>query len=218
MKKKKDYYLILGVSRSESAEGIKAAFRKLAKKYHPDMTGSEGTRRFRELTEAYEVLSDPCSRKEYTKRLCDTEEHRKPRRPGTYCPGRPADPFSELRKSENFSSLDEVLLDALRMGGPFADRPHPRAAIDLELVLSPEEARQGGTIFTRLPVTCACPACEGTGGVFFVCLECGGSGIIRKTAALRIDVPPGVKHGTLLHAYVPTRSTPLHLGIRVLVR
>ncbi|MEM5789688.1 MAG: DnaJ domain-containing protein, partial [Syntrophobacteraceae bacterium] len=47
--KKKDYYLILGVSRTESTEGIKAAFRKLAKEHHPDKRGPDGTRFFQDL-------------------------------------------------------------------------------------------------------------------------------------------------------------------------
>ncbi len=218
MKRKKDYYIILGVSRSESAEGIKAAFRKLAKKHHPDMTGPEGTRRFQELAEAYEVLSDPGAREEYTEQLRNAEEHRKTRRAAREHPGRPVDPFSELRKSKQFSSLSDVLIDALRMGGPFSAHSNPRAVFDLELILSPEEARKGGIISTQIPVRYACPACEGTGGFFFVCPDCGGGGIVDKTASFRISIPPEVKHETLLHAHVGTPSRPVHLRIRVLVR
>lgn len=70
---KKDYYLILGVCRSESTEGIKSAFRKLAKRYHPDKSGPEGTRRFQDIAEAYEVLSHPEARRRYTERLLSSE-------------------------------------------------------------------------------------------------------------------------------------------------
>ncbi len=82
---KKDYFLILGVCRSESTEGIKSAFRKLAKRYHPDKSGPEGTRRFQDIAEAYEVLSHPESRRRYTERLLRSEwESRRTR----FAPGR----------------------------------------------------------------------------------------------------------------------------------
>jgi DnaJ-class molecular chaperone len=55
----KDYYLILGVTRAGSKSGIREAFRELAKRYHPDHVGSQGTTFFQELVEAYEVLSNP---------------------------------------------------------------------------------------------------------------------------------------------------------------
>ncbi|MGC9455154.1 MAG: DnaJ C-terminal domain-containing protein [Phycisphaerae bacterium] len=63
---KKDYYDILGVSRDASADQIKSAYRKLARKYHPDVNKSpDASQRFQEATEAYEVLSDPEKRKKY---------------------------------------------------------------------------------------------------------------------------------------------------------
>jgi curved DNA-binding protein CbpA len=56
---RKDYYLILGVSRRESPRDIQDAFRELAKRYHPDLAGPAGAPRFQDVREAYEVLSDP---------------------------------------------------------------------------------------------------------------------------------------------------------------
>ena len=56
----KDYYRILGVERSADEKAIKSAYRKMARKYHPDVAkGKDAGERFREITEAYEVLSDP---------------------------------------------------------------------------------------------------------------------------------------------------------------
>ena len=63
----KDYYEILNVSRDASQDEIKSAFRKLAKKYHPDLNPNdkEAERKFKEINEAYEVLGDPEKRKRY---------------------------------------------------------------------------------------------------------------------------------------------------------
>ncbi|WP_447976689.1 DnaJ domain-containing protein [Candidatus Nitrospira bockiana] len=61
----KDYYAALGVSSTESLQGIHEAYRRLAKQYHPDRAGDQGTRKFQEIQEAYEVLSDPDKRKRY---------------------------------------------------------------------------------------------------------------------------------------------------------
>lgn len=59
---RRSYYEVLGVGRGESAEGIRAKFRDLAKRHHPDRTGSEETGPFREIVEAYEALSNPVAR------------------------------------------------------------------------------------------------------------------------------------------------------------
>ena len=66
---KRDYYIILGVPRSESRAGIREAFRKLAKKYHPDLGGPEATETFQEIAQAYEILSDPEQRRTYDQTL-----------------------------------------------------------------------------------------------------------------------------------------------------
>src|ERR671925_857286 len=63
----KDYYKVLGVSKNASAEDIKKAFRKMARKYHPDVNPGDkkAEARFKEINEAYEVLGDPPKRKKY---------------------------------------------------------------------------------------------------------------------------------------------------------
>jgi len=69
----KDYYLILGVSRTETARGIQNTFRELVKQLHPDRVGPQGTAAFQDLVEAYRVLSDPERRKAYRQHLLQTE-------------------------------------------------------------------------------------------------------------------------------------------------
>lgn len=63
--KRKDHYATLGIERGAAPEQIRAAFRGLVKKYHPDQAGEETTQQFREIREAYEVLSDPERRRSY---------------------------------------------------------------------------------------------------------------------------------------------------------
>src|SRR5437879_12328201 len=65
----KDLYTTLGVTRTESLRGIREAFRKLAKRYHPDHAGRQGTPQFRAIRNAYAVLSDPEKRKRYNDSL-----------------------------------------------------------------------------------------------------------------------------------------------------
>jgi len=72
--KRKTYYVILGVSNTESPRGIRAAYRDLAKRLHPDVAGEQSTRAFQEVTEAYDVLSDPARRRDYNNKLRRAED------------------------------------------------------------------------------------------------------------------------------------------------
>ena len=65
----RDYYVTLGVPRTETTDGIRSAFRDLVKRYHPDRSGSEESDTFRDVVEAYRVLSDPALRERYDERL-----------------------------------------------------------------------------------------------------------------------------------------------------
>jgi curved DNA-binding protein CbpA len=69
----KDYYLILGVARSESPTGIRARYRDLVRTLHPDVAGAQSTGVFREVTKAYEVLADPVARRRYNGELAARE-------------------------------------------------------------------------------------------------------------------------------------------------
>ncbi len=220
MKKKKDYYLILGVSRSASAERIKAAYRRLAKKYHPDKTGQEGTRSFQDLAEAYRVLSDPEARAEYTESLRRSEHsgpggmHRFQKRAS----GPDLRSGEDLREgpfNENppFSTIQDVLLDL------FQTETHtrsPAGGLELDLILSPEEARKGGVFPARIPLRHSCYRCGATGRAGFLpCPECGGTGFLSQTTQIRIFVPPGAGDGEVLRTNIPVQQTYLAVLIRL---
>ncbi|HEX2521769.1 MAG TPA: J domain-containing protein [Terriglobia bacterium] len=70
----KEHYVVLGVHRGENAKGIRAAYKDLAKQFHPDRIGEQGNKTFQEISEAYQTLSDPEKRRLYNHSL-DQEEN-----------------------------------------------------------------------------------------------------------------------------------------------
>ncbi|MBW1730765.1 MAG: J domain-containing protein [Deltaproteobacteria bacterium] len=181
----KDYYKILGVSRQASAEGIRNAFRKLAKKYHPDKAGPGGKDQFQDVMEAYEVLSDPEKRSSYDKRLKEQEQ-------GFTFRGR-----SPVFDSSPFFSR-RWPFDPWPTRSPLGQRfTHPQP--DLILVLSQEEAEKGGTIDVEVPYYTSCPECGGSGeSWFFPCVTCLGEGLIKEKRKVRIRIPAMVEDGSVI--------------------
>ena len=216
-----DYYGVLGVSRDATPEEIKKAYRRLARQLHPDVNPAE-EERFKEVTKAYEVLSDPRKRE-----LHDLG----------------GDPFSTGGGFGSGFGFSDIM-DAFFGGGGATRGPRPRqrrgqdALIRLEIDLS--EATFGatrdlqvdtaatcptchgaGTAVGTSPRTCdvcqgrgevqqvtrsflgqvmtarPCAACQGFGTVIpHPCADCGGDGRVRTRRALPIRVPPGVDTGT----------------------
>lgn len=124
----KDYYAILGVSRSASADEIKKVFRKLARKYHPDVNPGDkaAETKFKEISEAYEVLSDPDKRQKYDQ---FGQYWQQASRAGGYAGGTPGD-FGGFDFS-NYGSFDEFINELLGrfntgFGGPGAGAPGGR--------------------------------------------------------------------------------------------
>ncbi len=223
---KKDYYLILGVSRSESPRGIREAFRELAKRYHPDRVGPEGTRFFQEIVEAYEVLSDPEKRKLYNQGLRHTEEQAETRPEVVVSyPRRPVEPLvpepiSVLQGFQTVRPSLEALLERLLRN--FTGRGVPKGerleALNLEVILSPEEALRGGVVPLRVPVFYPCPRCGGSGREWlFPCTYCWEQGMVEEEETVRVRIPPLVRDGTVLE--VPIRGLGIHnLYLRLYVR
>ena len=221
----KDYYEILGVSRDASADEIKKRFRQLARETHPDANPDDPSAeaRFRDVAEAYEVLSDPQKRARFDR--------------GEEFAG---DLFS------NFGGLDEILsqfFGGAGFGFGGAAAPSRRGqdiavALDLDLAeaafglsqevsfLAPVECEVchgSGAQVGHIPPPCStcggrgqvqatrntflgsmttvteCPTCRGRGSIVEdPCDNCSGAGRLNQEVSLTVEIPPGVDHGTRL--------------------
>jgi curved DNA-binding protein len=206
-----DYYEVLGVSRNATADDIKKAYRKLARKYHPDVNPDDKTaeEKFKDIGEAYEVLSDPEKRKRYDQ----LGENWKTGADFTPPPGWEGgrvdvgdwgDFFGAGRGSGGFSSggfsdFFETLFGGRRgrrAGAGFAMRGQD---IEATIELGLEEAHRGGTRTITLQTTVVCPACNGSGMQDKQpCPTCRGTGVVTRPKTLDVTIPAGVRHGSVI--------------------
>ena len=169
-----DYYKTLGVDKKAPAEEIKKAYRKLARKYHPDRNpdDKQAESRFKEISQAYDVLGDPEKRKQYDSGT------------GPFATG--AGPGGGFGGFGNFdfdaSSMGDVLSNLF--GGRGArQRPRAERGADLEahVSLSFDQAISGAQVPLQVPMHATCPTCHGTGAKPgtspIVCPRCEGRGI-----------------------------------------
>jgi molecular chaperone DnaJ len=222
----KDYYLVLGISRTESTSGIRSAFRELAKHYHPDRVGPQGTSFFRDIVEAYQVLSDPERRRVYNQGLHHAAgEAERPPAPIVTPHGPEAEPLvpepmSILREFQTVYPSFEPLFHRFRRN--FTGLEVPKAerveSLTLELLLSPNEALQGGTVPINVPVFYPCPVCRGSGHFWsFPCTTCGEQGMIEEEQVVRVRIPPMVGDGTVIE--IPLRGLGIHnLYLQLFIR
>jgi len=224
---KKDCYIVLGVSRSESPAGIHEAFRKLAKKYHPDFGGSEATEKFREIAQAYEVLSNPAQRRTYDQTLRREEgfsqaerlEHE--RREGRYRPEPLVpQPMSVLHDFQTIRpSFDELFGRILRnFTGLEVPKGERIEDLNIEVILSPLEAARGAVAPIGISGFQRCFLCHGSGRDWlFPCLECGGRGMIEQETTVSLYIPPMVRDRTIIEA--PIQGPGIHnLFLRLHIR
>ena len=224
MSSKRDYYEVLGVERSASQEDIKKSYRGLARRYHPDVSDEPDAEiRFKEINEAYQILSDSQKRATY-----DRYGHTAPNGGFDFGFRDPFDIFEEM-----FGGLGGF-------GGSRRRGPRRGADLRYELKLSFREAVFGSDKEIEVSRTEICPSCNGqraepgttpvrctecngTGQVRRVqrsilgsfvsvancpvcggsgetiptpCTECSGTGAVRVDRKLSVTIPPGVDHGT----------------------
>ncbi len=173
---KRDYYEILGVSRTATAVEIKKAYRRLAMKYHPDRNAgdAEAEARFKEVKEAYEVLSDDQKRAAY-----DQFGHAGVGAGAGGGPGAAGAGFGA-----SFSDIfGDVFGDIFGGGGRGAHRAWRGSDMQYNLEISLEEAVKGTTVKIRVPSQSVCQACGGTGAKAGsaprTCPTCGGAGQVQ---------------------------------------
>ena len=172
MAAKRDYYDVLGISRSADKSTIKRAYRKLAKKYHPDTNAGnvQAEEKFKEATEAYNVLSNP-----EKKKLYDQFGHAAVDGSGGMGGGAGA----------GFGDIFGDVFGDIFGGGRSRPRGGPQRGSDLRynLDVDLEEAVHGTTTKIRIPTLVACKPCEGTGAKPgskpVTCNTCGGAGQVR---------------------------------------
>jgi molecular chaperone DnaJ len=187
---KRDYYEVLGVPREASAEEIKKAYRRLAMQHHPDRNQGDkvAEAKFKELSEAYEVLSDADKRHQY-----DQYGHEGLR--STFGPNG----FDFSRDFTHLSDLQDLfgslfgeggggLFEDLFGGGRRGSRTGPQQGADLrfDLEIDFEEAVFGAQREITLPVSDPCPTCAGKGSApgstEEACRHCGGRGAVISSS------------------------------------
>ena len=194
------YYDILGVSRNASDKDIRRAFRRLARKHHPDVNPSDkrAEERFKEINRAYEVLSDPDKRSKYDRYGERWEQ---------------AEAFEQARQgagggsgwfTQSFDLGD--LFARGGGGGPFErifesvlGNRGPMRGQNVESVteVTLEEAFQGTTRRLQLQSEAVCDTCGGSGQIASaVCHVCQGAGAVLRPKRLEVKIPAGVRDGS----------------------
>ena len=181
----RDYYEILGIGRDADADAIKKAYRKLALQYHPDRNGGDKTaeEKFKEATEAYEVLRDADKRAAY-----DRYGHAGVKAgAGAGRGGFSGSGFGFedalnifMRDFGGFGGLE----DLFQQGGRGRSRVQRGQDLRIRLSLSLEEVSTGVTKKLRIPVLDMCETCSGSGSASSagpqVCPGCNGAGEVRR--------------------------------------
>jgi molecular chaperone DnaJ len=196
----RDYYDVLGVAPGAGADEIKRAYRQLARRYHPDISGGERGAAFLEVSRAYEVLRDPERKRSYDANLVT---------------GSRADWLGD-EVAIDFPSVSSVL-DRMRdsfFGGA------REASLSAEIVLTPQEAFWGALVPLHVPLRRTCHRCGGRGEVWSDwCATCGGGGEVSATHEMRLRVPAGVREGARFRFSVAPQGAPLtFVDVRIRIR
>jgi molecular chaperone DnaJ len=221
----KDPYQVLGVDKKASDDEIKKAYRKLARQYHPDTNAGDkqAEERFKEVQQAYSILSDPEKRRAY-----DAGG-------GIFGGG-----FDPGAFREGFGGgIGDILSDLFggaRGGATAGTRPQRGRDLETEVHVSFDQAMEGAQVPVSVPLSAPCPTCHGTGakpgtqptvctrcqgrgveaesqGLFSIsqpcrqcggtgteikdpCPTCGGTGQTRQVKRYRVNIPAGVRDGS----------------------
>jgi molecular chaperone DnaJ len=197
----RDYYEVLGVSPDAGADEIKRAYRQLARRYHPDISGDDRGAAFLEVSRAYEVLRDASRRRSYD---------------AASPTGRGRPDWLDDEVAIDFPSVSSVL-DQMRHAF-FGEAPV--ASVSADVIVSPHEAFYGVFVPLEVPLRRTCPRCGGRGEVWGEwCAACVGDGEVSTTHEVRLRIPGGVREGTRFRFTVSAPGAPPTLvQIHVMIR
>lgn len=221
--KYKDYYEILGISRNASEKEVKSAYRKLAKKYHPDVNkSSDASEKFKDVNEAYEVLSDPQKRQRYDNLGSNWQAGSDFTPPpgfeninfdfgGFGGFGQNKNSYSNVNFgdlgglggfSDFFSSLfgdfgsQSSRTNYGKKARSYQQQEPKQSAVNLDItetvMIEPEDSMNGATKNVKITIVDKCQECTGRGSF---CHKCGGTGIITISKNLNVKIPKGIKEG-----------------------
>ena len=203
-----DYYEILGVARAADAAAIKKAYRKLALKWHPDKhpegERAEAEKRFKRISEAYEVLSDPDKRKRYDT-FGENWEHGQEFTPPPGEQRMSREDFEQaFGGAGGFSDFFSEMFGKEMRREAGGERQHARyrhrgADVRARIDLTLDQAIAGGVSVLEVPATADCPRCGGVGFVGqHVCPTCGGVGHVEQQRTVELRIPSDVRDGMVL--------------------
>ena len=202
----KDYYKVLGVPKNAAEKDIKSAYRRLARKWHPDANPKnpkDAEEKFKEISEAYEVLGDSDKRKKYDALGSDwqraAQQAEQQRRYRNQQQEEFHFNFGGAGGPSGFSDFFDAFFSGAGGGGRrTAGKPFQQRGQDLEtsLDLSLHEEYDGGKKAVALQIEDLCPVCHGTGTLNNeICPNCHGTGRVLETKRFDVTIPKGVRDG-----------------------
>jgi DnaJ-class molecular chaperone len=202
----RDYYEVLGISKTATEDEIKKAYRKLARKHHPDVNPGDKSAedKFKEINEAYEVLSDADKRKGYDQLgpnwKAGADFTPPPGWEGARVEfGDIGGSFGGGRGQSGFSEFFESLFGGRRGARAGTGFQMQGQDVEAEIVLPLEEAHRGITRSINLQATEPCPECKGAGSKDDkVCPTCRGAGAIHRRKSFDVTIPAGVRAGSVI--------------------
>jgi DnaJ-class molecular chaperone len=206
-----DYYQTLGVARDASEDEIKKAYRKLARQYHPDVNprNKSAEERFKEISEAYEALSDPEKRERYNQLGADWKAGADFTPPPDWRAGwenvqvdngasGAVFGSGDARGAGGFSDFFKTLFGAARRARAGSEVMRGQD-IEAEIELDLEDAHHGARRAIAVQSLFPCPTCRGTGvRKNKLCPACGGAGVVARPKTLEVNIPAGVREGSVI--------------------
>lgn len=214
----KNYYEILGVTVDSSTAEIKSAYRKLARKYHPDINKeADAIEKFKDITKAYETLSDEKEREQYNtlKGFFRTEQtttssqkaeetYREAQSKSSKYQSKFENTTPHKEEKKNDKSIIKTIkywCAKFKKSQRTKDNHKPKKGdnITTDVTITPDEVITGSKRIINVRTTSTCPKCYGhrfvNGGK---CSECGGKGDITRTKKITVTIPKGIKDGAKL--------------------